>query len=653
MASWLVAVGETGELIRDFDWSSTRLGPLESWPQSLRTAVNFMLEARQPVYIAWGTECISLYNDGYLPILADKHPGALGKPYSAVWPELWEEYRPHVDAVMGGHAQYWVDQPVMFSNRPNRPVSWFTFSWTPLRDEKGLVAGFLCVATETTEKILAERQLVDLMDEGYCVIEVIFEDDTRPVDYRFLKTNPAFEQQTGLSKVEGRTVRELIPDFEQQWIDTYGKVALTGQPIRLINDAPSMGRWFDAYAFRIAGKFDQVGVLFRDITERKLAEQRLQDADRRKDEFLAMLAHELRNPLAPIRSAADLLAMSGFDETNVRQASAIISRQVRHMVGLLEDLLDVSRVTRGLVKIKPERLDARQIILDAIEQVRPLLETRGHHTIFRTPPETPSVAGDHNRLVQVVANLLSNAAKYTPEGGHIAVALEVIGDVVSIDVTDDGIGMEPELITHAFELFAQAKRTSDRSQGGLGIGLALVRSLVELHGGSVTAHSEGLGKGSRFTISLPHTAERSATLVADQLQSPGRATAKLKILIVDDNQDAAQVLGMYLEALGHQIIVEHGAHEALERAKLEWPQVCLLDIGLPHMDGNELARHLRKQPETAASFLVAISGYGQEQDRAISRAAGFDDYFVKPVDTLQLGELLNQFGAAGKDSCPA
>lgn len=641
MKDWLVANGETGELIREFDWSSTPVGPLQSWPQSLRTAVNFMIAARQPVYIAWGAELTSMYNDSYLPILGEKHPAAMGKTFQAIWPEIWDEYRPYVQAVMAGEAQFWVDQAFVLSGRPNRPIGWFTASWTPLRDEQGIVAGFLCVGSETTERVLAERQLVESMDEGYCVIESIFDENSRPVDYRFIKSNPAFSKQTGLQDAEGRLVTELIPDIERHWIETYGQVALTGQPTRFINEAPSMDRWFDVYAFRIAGSSSRVGILFRDITERTLMEQKLKEADRRKDEFLAMLAHELRNPLAPIGAAAELLQLVEPDPERVRHTSAVIARQVSHMTGLIDDLLDVSRVTRGLVTLDKAPLDMRDVIADAVEQVAPLMQAREHHFALHLAPQVMAVRGDRKRLVQVIGNILNNAAKYTRQGGHVSLRTEATDAQVRIEVSDDGIGMTPELAGRVFDLFAQAERSSDRSSGGLGLGLALVKSLVELHGGTVTCSSNGIGSGSVFSVCLPRLAQPDRPGMplgaSGGLQTGGRS---LRILLVDDNQDAAAMLAMLLEALGHQVLVEHGSHRALERVREFKPQVCLLDIGLPEIDGYELAKGLRAMPDLRGAVLIALTGYGQQSDLDSASAAGFDHHLVKPVDTRKLVSLL-------------
>ncbi len=671
----------------------------------------------------------------------------------------------------------------------------------------------LCIShhtTDVTQQLQAEaamrrsegrsRTLLDSIDQGFCIIEMLFDPLGQPLDYRFLETNPMFEQQTGLHDATGKTARELVPQLDAYWFDIYGRVARTGEPVHFENEAKAMNRWFDVHAFRTDEPRENiVAILFKDITRKKQSEQILRDsesralaaarqaqaersrldavleavpvgiivsnadggmsisnaanrrlwgvhhpitkdlnhymewkgwwadgssrhgkriephewtisrilrgeaappdiieiesfdtppsryillnsgapikdqdgkvigavvaqlditeqikyqeamkqADRRKDEFLAMLAHELRNPLAPISAAADLLGLIQMDENKVKQASRIISRQVRHMTGLVDDLLDVSRVTRGLVSLQKIKLDAKRIIAATVEQVQPLIESRGHRLTMQMPATSAFVLGDEKRLVQVMTNLLNNAVKYTPEGGNITIAMEVEGECVNMTVADNGIGMTPELVERAFELFAQSERTSDRSQGGLGIGLALVRSLVELHEGSVAVFSKGLGKGSRFTVSLPHVNDHGG--VADIEFDGARksvATGRLKIMVVDDNIDGAKMLAMLMEALGHEVVVEHSSRKALERSAIEKAQVYLLDIGLPDMDGNELARRLRLQPESSRATLVAVTGYGQEQDRKHALEAGFDHHFSKPVDTEKLAALLSAINPA-------
>jgi signal transduction histidine kinase/ActR/RegA family two-component response regulator len=382
-------------------------------------------------------------------------------------------------------------------------------------------------------------------------------------------------------------------------------------------------------------------LLSAEKAEAKRAAEELRTADRRKDEFLAMLGHELRNPLAPIRNAAEILKLIRTDEPRVHQTSDIIARQVDHMTNLVDDLLDVSRVTRGLVTLDEEAFDFRHIVADAVEQVRSLIDARRHHLAVSMTPEPACVRGDRARLMQILTNLLNNAAKYTPEDGQIVLRVEADNDVVTVNVKDNGVGIGPELLPHVFELFSQAERSPDRSQGGLGLGLALVKRLAELHGGSVTAHSEGIGKGSEFMLRLPRlpaTEHRPQQRASDR--APPAPTAALHMMVVDDNADAAKTIAMLLEILGYSVAVEYDAHSALKRARIEAPRVLLLDIGLPDMDGYELARRLRAMPETAQATLIALTGYGQEEDRARTKAAGFDHHFVKPVDPAQLAALL-------------
>lgn len=380
---------------------------------------------------------------------------------------------------------------------------------------------------------------------------------------------------------------------------------------------------------------------------RDKAEQELRAADRRKDEFLAMLAHELRNPLAPISAAAQVLKLGQADDAQIRATSDIIARQADHMTQLVDDLLDVSRVTRGLVTLERDTLDIRDIVSDAVEQVGPLINVRRHDLALHFPPEPVVLVGDKKRLVQVIANLLNNAAKYTPQGGHIDVRVEAQQDQVMITVADDGIGMAPELVSRVFDPFSQAERTSDRSQGGLGLGLALVKSLVELHGGSVKAFSSGAGAGSVFVVHLPLLDNQSSPFLRHGADVPLPVSARaLRVMVVDDNVDAAHTLEMFVKAAGHAVVVESHAAGALARARAVAPEVCLLDIGLPDIDGNELARRLRKMPETAEAVLIAITGYGQQQDRENAMAAGFDYHFVKPVDAVKLAGLLAEISSS-------
>jgi len=379
------------------------------------------------------------------------------------------------------------------------------------------------------------------------------------------------------------------------------------------------------------------------------AERQLRLADQRKDEFLAMLAHELRNPLAPISSGAELLLSGRASESAIKRTAAIISRQVKHMTRLVDDLLDVSRVTRGLVTLRLQTLEVHELVNSAVEQVSPLMHTRQHQFTLTMPPQAVVLEGDHKRLVQVLANVLNNAAKYTPPGGQVRLDVSLEGDRLHMAVSDNGPGMGPELLARVFELFAQAERTPDRSQGGLGLGLALVKSLVELHGGSVTAESGGEQLGSRFIITLPgarlapETAlppptapQPDSTIAEADPTGPG-----LRVLVVDDNADIVHMLAMFLQAEGHTVVTAGDAVEAIARARETAPQLCLLDIGLPGISGNALAQQLRALPEMEGAMLVAVSGYGRKEDRELSADAGFDQYFVKPLDMAALQALIS------------
>jgi len=458
------------------------------------------------------------------------------------------------------------------------------------------------------------------------------------VPYIYGRTLPSYAQQRGtvLPDESWERVAALLRQLEQDGGNGRLQIqVLHGDGHRI---------WIDLHCEAVhdaEGRVTAVRGTIQDVTDRVNAEEGLREADRRKNEFLAMLAHELRNPLAPIASGAQLLGQDGLDPARTRQISAIIARQARHMAGLVDDLLDVSRVTRGLVALSRARIDINEIVLEALEQVGEPLRQKRHQLQTTLLPAPAWVMGDRKRLVQVVGNLLHNAVKFTPADGALKVALELGDETLRIVVADNGIGMLPHELERAFEMFVQGERTPDRTQGGLGIGLALVRSLVELHGGGVRVESPGQGLGSTFTVTLPRCVGREADTPGAGHAADGVGSARpMKVLVVDDNVDAAQVLAMYVGAAGHEVAVEHDPFAALVRAEEFAPDACLLDIGLPGMDGHELARRLRLLPATAQALLVAVTGYGQAQDRAASSDAGFDHHLVKPVDMGELERIL-------------
>ena len=490
----------------------------------------------------------------------------------------------------------------------------------------------------------------------------------RGTDHVYEMVNTSILQLLGDREYVGLPVRQAVPELVSQgYIELLDNVYKTGEPF--------LGYGMPVNVFRskhteqeerfvnfilqpiveFDGSISGIFVEGSDVTEQYLIDlelkrvneqlaEKIHDlelADKRKNEFLAMLAHELRNPLSPISAASEMLRLGRLDPQGVQRTSEIISRQIKHMTGLIDDLMDVSRVTRGLVALEATKLNLQHMLLEAVEQLRPLVEHRRHQLAIEISTDSIFVYGDKKRLIQSVANLLNNAAKYTPDGGHIQLSLKIKNNMVGIIVKDDGIGMDAVTARDAFQLFTQAERSADRTQGGLGIGLALVKSLIELHDGEVKGHSDGLGKGSEFSIWLPIVEESNS--FNDFKSTSTHASSKLlRIMVVDDNVDAAQMLAMYLEAMGHSVAFKHSATEALTLSLQQPFDVFLLDIGLPEIDGYDLARMLRSQSVTANAGLIAITGYGQDRDREKAKEAGFDHHLLKPVDIPQLLTLLDK-----------
>ncbi len=365
-----------------------------------------------------------------------------------------------------------------------------------------------------------------------------------------------------------------------------------------------------------------------------------EEADRLKDEFLAMLGHELRNPLAPIRAGASIWQSDDVTPEQLKQTGAIIERQVQHMTHLVDDLLDVSRLSTGAIVLERGIVDIREVVALALEQTGSHIEGQGHVLATAIPDAAFPVDGDIKRLVQILANLLHNAAKYTPRGGRIALSVRASDSTVCVGVQDNGIGIEAAMMSRIFDLFTQVRRSGDRSDGGLGVGLALARRLVDLHGGTLAAASEGLGHGTRIEMSLPLAAPVASAPAPTAAAAP--APVALKVLVVDDNEDAGSTMGMLLEALGHVVRVVHHPLAALELAPVFTPDVFLLDIGLPDMDGYVLARRLQALPCTANARFVALTGFGQASDQRQAFEAGFHHHCTKPVELQVLDAIFTQ-----------
>jgi len=468
-------------------------------------------------------------------------------------------------------------------------------------------------------------------------------------DFKIREANPTAVAAFGdIPDLIGRDFWEVIPSLSPQpmadeIVDRFKRTLETGEPYFSSEHVQQrldrgMTEYYEWQINRMPLPDGRYGVVcyFRDVSAHVLARARLETADRQKDEFLAMLAHELRNPLAPLRSAAEVLSRSTAPEgERTKTLVEIVQRQVTNLSRLVDDLLDVSRITQGRIELRRRSVQLTEIIGHALEIVDPLFRERRHRV--RVTGHAPlRVHGDAERLVQCVANVLTNAAKYTDRDGQIEVGLREDGKEAVITIKDDGAGIAPDLLPHVFDLFVQSARTLDRSQGGLGIGLSVVKRLVEMHGGRVVAASDGVGRGSTFEIRLPPL--ETAEYPVAELQRP--ATPRCRILVVDDNQDAADSLAMMLALDGHEVRQTYAGAPALECLREFRPDIILLDIGLPGMDGYEVARRIREQPDGASVRLIALTGYGQESDKSRTRAAGFDEHLVKPVELRNLHQAL-------------
>jgi signal transduction histidine kinase/ActR/RegA family two-component response regulator/PAS domain-containing protein len=819
-----------------FDYAAAGVAPPHAWSPALRAVMELMLDSAIPARLAIGPDLHLFYNDAYIQFLVERHPAALGQPYFSVWPEVRGAVEPLLHRVLQGQSVFLQELPLTLNRGGRSEAAWFSYTFTPVRDEDGSVIAIYGACIELTRQKELEaqlfdhnRRLTDMFRQAPGFIAIL-----RGPQHVYEFVNDANQVLMGRREFVGRPVRDAVPELlAQGYVELLDKVYASGRPfvanamraefdidgqrvarylsfvfqpilepdgqvsgifiegsditeqhlaqeetrrlngaladkVRSLEEAGQRARFqvelsdeirraADAYAIQALGSaalghflgasrvcvgdygdnddmlvhssyvgagtteligthalsavawanpvhfrpdgraiptgspddspgdpngawtiavphyrdahlesalfvqrrgrpwtddelllVDDAGARIWTAVDKARAEAALRQADRRKDEFLAMLAHELRNPLAPISAAAALITSVPLSQTQLKKTGDVIARQVRHMGALVDDLLDVSRVTKGLVRLENEALEMQTVVSAAVEQARPLLQERRHTVSVRVAPEPLRVRGDGKRLVQVLSNLLSNAAKYTPPGGEVGVALNATDETVRIDVADNGIGIAPGMEERIFELFAQAERTSDRAQGGLGLGLSLVRSIVDLHGGAVRCTSNGLGAGATFTVTLPrlHDAPGGREPAGTAPSGATAAGSALRVLVVDDNADAAEMLAMYVTALGHDVRVEHSSARALGSAR-EWrPDAGLFDIGLPGMDGYELARQMRSQPETARMMLAAVTGYGDRADVAAALDAGFDHHLVKPVDPQQLGALLAAFSRA-------
>jgi PAS domain S-box-containing protein len=580
-------------------------------------------------------------------------PDAAGHPLAEVFQIINEETRhPAGDPVarvietgtIAGLANHTV---LVARNGKEMPID---DSAAPIRGADGKILGVVLVFRDITERrgaeaalLASERQLRLITDTAPVYLARV---DT---EHRYLFVNKGYAERFGLDRdaVIGKRIPEVVGEAAYATFKSYVDQVLAGEKVEFEIAIPYEG--IGTHYMQVTyvpdqderGRVQGLVAVIMDISARKRAEDQLRLADRRKDEFLAMLGHELRNPLAPIRTAVEILRRVGPTEPRLERARAIIDRQVAHLTRLVDDLLDVSRITQGKIALQTEVVELAPAIQHALETARPLINARGQVLVVDMPRKPLYVNADAVRLAQVFGNLLNNAAKYTKEGGRIEVSVEIERQTVVVRVRDDGTGISAELLPHVFDLFTQAERDADLAQGGLGIGLTLVRRLLELQGGSVRAESAGPGKGSEFSVELPLVAAPTVAAAAHAGDAVAQANAQRKILVVDDNVDSAESLALMLELEGHQLRIAHDGETALNIARAFQPHVVLLDIGLPGLNGYQVAEQLRAAPQTHDAKLVAVTGYGQPEDERRAKDAGFDHYLVKPIDLGALDALLS------------
>src|SRR2546421_1492363 len=597
---------------------------------------------------------ITSWNSGAERIKGYREEEIIGKHFSCFYPpERVEAGYPDQELEAAATKGRFEDEG--WRLRKDGSKFWANVIITALRDESGKLKGFSKITRDRTEAMRKESEIRDSEIRFRRLFEtakdgiLILDSDSGKIT----EANPYISELLGYSTDEliGKELWQigLFQDIDAshaafQQLQNEGYIRYHDLPLET-----KSGRKAEVEFISNVYNVDHHAVIqcnIRDITERRLLEhaqaqaEALADLHRRKDEFLAMISHELRNPLAAITNAVQILDLQKDEHPIQEKARTIIRRQAGNLVVLVNDLLEVSRILSGRIQLHQEDLDARGIAQQAVETARPLIDQNKHKLTVSWPTEPIWLHADALRLEEVIVNLLNNAAKYTPEGGHIWLSIRQEGNEVVLRVGDDGIGIAPDSLPHIFELFTQAPRSLDRSQGGLGIGLAVVRKLVEMHGGTVEAQSAGPGKGSEFIVRLPILSSPTGRSQILSKKGDERSGSGWRVLVVDDNVDSADSIAMLLQVSGHEVRVAYSGQDALDMAAKYQPDIVLLDIGLPVMDGYEVARRLRADTQLEKVKLIAVTGYGQESDRLQSREAGFDFHLVKPVDSQKLEEVL-------------
>ncbi|MDB6059936.1 MAG: response regulator [Verrucomicrobiaceae bacterium] len=669
--------GEMGALMRAHDWSQSSLGSPSGWPQALRTVVRLLLNTGHPMYIWWGEDGACLYNDAYRESIGpERHPGSLGLPAKQVWLEIWDVIGSQIEHVLSGHGATWnVNQLIPITRHGRKEDVYWTYSYSPIDDHTApnQIGGVLVICTETTENVLLARQATaqrDQLDQLFKQAPSFMALLTGP-DHIFEITNLRYQKLVGHRAVVGKTVVDALPEVvEQGFVALLDEVYKTGMAysatgtkfnLQAVPGGPISERYVDFVYQPIKSKDGNVSGIFVegiDVTDRARADsalraseanyrelaQTLADSNRLKDEFVATLAHELRNPLAPIRNALEIQRRALDDKKVIAETRDMMERQVGQMMRLIDDLLDLSRLSRDMVELRRTHFSLAIALGNAIEASRPVIEQFSHRIVISLPGEDLIVEADDARIVQIFTNLLNNAAKFTPVGGRIEVTLVRENDAAIVSIRDNGIGISKPMLNRVFDLFTQVDRSYAEVSGGLGIGLTLVRQLVERHGGQIEARSSGLGTGSEFLIRLPLAPQdKDAIPLRSTNTNSARPINRLKILLADDNVDAARSLGMILSMIGHDVRTVHDGQSALDIGSEFCPDVMVLDIAMPLLDGHAVCRQARTEQWGKHVLFIALSGWGQTEDKLQSLEAGFNHHLIKPVELESLEELLAQY----------
>lgn len=632
-----------------------RLFALQRLQQLFEQAPGFMAVTQGPEHR------FEIANEAYTRLIGQRE--LVGRTVREAMPDLaGQGYLARLDeAYRSGEAFVGHRMPVnLLRDGNHREDRYVDFVFQPIRGSSGAVTGIFIQGSDVTEQERLEVQLRESEAKFRTITDAMPQIawSTLPDGFHDY-FNQGWYEFTGVP--EGTTYGNAWSglfhpaDMGRTW-QLWQHSLATGEPYEVeyrLRHRSGEYRWVLGRALPLR---DDQGRIIRwmgtctDIHEQVIARELLHREAQRKDEFLAMLAHELRNPLAPIRAAASVLPAAAGDVERTAELADVIKRQVTHMTRLVDDLLDVSRVTRGLVKLDLEADDLRSIVAGAIEQVRPLIENRRHTLAIWMVPAPVPLRADRTRLVQVFANLLNNAAKYTPDGGHIELRVDMRDGEAVVSVRDNGAGIDAQLLPHVFDLFSQGAREGDRSQGGLGIGLALARSIIQLHGGQIVGHSNGRGQGSEFVVRLPMAKPDVGAAAANTMASQPAPQERrgCHVVVVDDNVDAARTIALALEMTGHEVTICHTAAAAFAVTAQSPAPVYIIDIGLPDIPGLDVAQELRRNPATAHATLIALTGYGRPEDRERSKEAGFDRHLVKPVDIGELNEIIDAIA-----NCPA